>query len=137
MDADKIIRNIVKKILSENYPPGAEFDSNAPWRGQDEPEISYNLSPFETLYFNDTISILLNKKDNSKWVFENDTLKNNDDINNETIADFVNSNLKSIDRGVGIHSYEYGTSLVKMDKEIAQSLHQEFGDPKLDGFLRT
>jgi|ERR1035437_504842 hypothetical protein len=134
MSPENSIRQLVRQILSENYPPGAEFDSNAPWREKNEPEpedIEYNLFPFEVLYYNETISILLNKKDDSKWVLENDVVQN-EDLNNETIADYVNSNLKSIDKGVGINAYQYGTSLVKIDNSVTSDLHDEFHDEKLD-----
>lgn len=127
----------------DNYPAGIENDSQQsfnqkPQRTQERP-INQEFTP---IAFNYEISLL--KGQDGLYVFyydeiPRDELPNSEfELTIEDIADYVNNNLHTISKGVGIEDYERGVQLVKIDEPLRNDLISIYNkDKKLVSALAT
>lgn len=138
------------------YPAGAEHDSSAPYN-QREPDTTKPIQPKEkravVLALNREIAIL--KIDSQLLLFPYDMLDRNDffpyatverryvgkdedgqpdyeydndfEIDADTISNYVNDNIGSLNVGEGIAGWEDGADLIKIDEPLKQELIQLFG----------
>lgn len=163
----KIIRKQLFKLF-ENYPAGTVNDPNAPWN-QPEPKYIDAKTPatdtFIPVYFNNEITILRDKKDNSKWFFYNQSVDKNDyfpysgaedksvftgndeegmptfdeeydwKLDGQIVADYVNDNFNNLSKGEGMESYSDGKSLVKINEPLAKELVDLYKNTELQKVL--
>jgi len=163
----KIIRKQLFKLL-ENYPAGTVNDPNAPWNQSDSKHIDAitpSTDTFEPLYFNNEITILKDKKDNSKWFFYNFGVDKNDffpysgaedkskfigndedgqpafdeeynwELNGKIVADYVNDKFNDLSKGEGLEAYQNGVDLIKIDEPVKAELIQQYKDNNLKTIL--
>jgi len=134
------------------YPAGAEHDSAAPYNQQEPDTTSPKQPKqvqLEPIAFNREV-ILFKSPDGAMYVFYHDNIDKNalkdyasltrhyvgkdeegqpdydydDDfeINADVISHYVNDNLESLSKGVGLDDYEQGVDLVKVDDSLKQEL---------------
>jgi len=149
MNIKKIISEEVRKIFKENYPMGAEFDSNAPWnqddnvrQGQKASESNYDL------LWADNEFAFFKGQDGNVYVLYVDAIEKSDlepfadreeeflgkdedgmpeveygdwEITDEVLENFVNAS--DITVGSGIDDYESGEyDLVMLDDRLRKEL---------------
>lgn len=140
------------KIETEasNYPPGTENDPNAPWNqnaNYTKPKTPKNIQLVVVAY-NREIGIL-KSKDGGLFVFYYDNIDKDDffeyaeveknyvgkdedgysefeyedfDVDGDVIERYVNDNLASLSKGVGMNAFEEGIDLVKIDEPLKNEL---------------
>jgi len=151
------IRKLIRRIIEENYPAGAQFDSSAPWN-QKEPSYS-SVSEPENKEFN-TIAVfpgelaILKDVNGAKHAFYFNSLDRSDfepyaqreiintergedgpehdysddwDIDSFVIDNFVNDNASSMSRGIGVNGWENGLDIVAIDDELKNELLNLYG----------
>ena len=174
MHTDKKIRQIVKRIISENsnLPMGAENLPNAPWNEIDpiirKGEKSRG-SEYSTVWYGDGSGIaILKDSKNNLYTFYTDSVDNEDyevyadreeeylgrdedgladvelsdwSLDGDIIQSYINDNISTLSKGVGMDSYEDGTDLVLVDQELKEYLldfakkYQSDGYESLVGIL--
>lgn len=134
-----------------NTPMGSEEDKSAPWNSKErEYREDVRVSgQFEVIYYNDELAILTNKfgekylfyfANLNKDVFEpyaniektyigrdEDDLADYEyskdwDIDSETINNYINDNITTLSKGVGLSDFEEGVDIVKIDRELGEDL---------------
>lgn len=138
------------KTEASNYPPGTENDPNAPWNqnaNYTKPKTPKNIQLVVVAY-NREIAIL-KSKDGGLFVFYYDNIDKDDffeyaeveknyvgkdedgysefeyedfDVDGDVIERYVNDNLASLSKGVGMNAFEEGVDLVKIDEPLKNEL---------------
>lgn len=144
--------------IAEDYPVGAENDPTAPYNQPDQPTakpvskpklelvaMNKELGLFSdgknlyAFYFGDIdgekikdyanrMRKFVGKDENGNNEYEYD---DNYDIDDNTISHYVNDNLASLTKGVGVKAYENGVDLVKLDDELKNDLFQVYDKDKM------
>lgn len=135
--------------MSEDYPLGAEFDSQAPYNRPDT-QSSINTKPatnsFDIVYYNDEMAIFTNKVDGSAYIFNHTNLDKDrfedyaekhgfkdadgdmeyyDDweVDADTLYRYFNNTFDSTNVGEGLKAFDSGSyEIVKIDDELKQDL---------------
>lgn len=152
MDIREIISEELKKIFKENYPSGAEYDSNAPWKSDDNiraGEVA-SESKLDIIFSDDSEFAIFKDANGNKYIFYIQSLDKEDyepyanreekylgrdedgmpsleygdwDIDGYVIYNYVNNNLDKIKVGNGLEDAESGDyKLVKIDDELRTDL---------------
>ena len=146
MNIRKIIKEELRKIVSENYPMGAEHDSNAPWNQVDNPpgtkagSIDYKLiwtDDSEFAFFKDAAGNTyvcyidgIDRDDLAPYADREEHFEGHDEdgdpmvdysddweVDGEVIENYINDMNPSI--GKGLADYEDGEhDLVMLDDEL-------------------
>lgn len=145
--------------IAEDYPAGAENSPSAPFNQLDQPntaqkpaKTALNLVAMnkELALFSDGKSLyafyfgdidhekvkdyanrmrkFVGKDENGDKEYEYD---DNFDIDDNTISHYVNDNLGSLTKGMGLKAYENGVDLVKVDDELKNDLFQLYDKDKM------
>lgn len=152
------IRKLVRSILSENYPAGAEHDPNAPWN-RAEPRHSDGVTPsvkeFAVIALYKSELAILVDGSGSKYSFYFGHLGKSDfepyaqrkiintekgedgpehdysddwEIDKHVVENYVNDNLGHMTRGEGIAAFENGIDIVKIDAPLQAEILKTFGN---------
>lgn len=133
------------------YPAGAEHDSAAPFNQSNDATtpMKPKHAKLEPIAFNREV-ILFKTSDGALYVFYHDNLDKNSlkdyasltrhyvgkdeeghpqydydndfEVDADVISNYVNDNLESLSKGVGLDDYEQGLDLVKLDDSLKQEL---------------
>jgi len=150
MDIKKIIREEVRKILKENLPAGAQFDTDASFN-QVEPVPSQNASnvQYHVVWYGENAGVTL-LKDNSGnlYGFNTDSVSDEEyapyaareeelmghedgiadveygewELNGDVIENYINDNLKSISIGQGFEDFNSGANMAFVDDAFKRDL---------------
>jgi len=152
MDIRQIIREEVRKVLSENYPWGAEYDSSAPWNQVDNTRAGEKAkkSVYDLIWSDNTEFAFFKGPDGNTYVLYIDSINRDDlepyadreemymgrdedgmpdieygdwEITGEVLYNYVNDNLDSMRIGKGLDDFESAEyDLVALDEELRQDL---------------
>jgi hypothetical protein len=145
-------------MISENYPAGAEFDSRAPWNDNTQygTPAKSKTSTYSVLAMDDEMSILLGPEGKKYFFYysalDRDVLapyaereienaykdeegdistdySDNWNIDENVIENYVNDNLGSLSKGVGIGDAESGVDIVEIDEPFKEDILNTFAKP--------
>jgi hypothetical protein len=148
MNIRRIIKEELKKVFSENYPAGAQYDSNAPWNQVDPVAKSQAKEhPFNLLGWHQETAFF--EKGGKYYVFSVESVDRGDysdyaareeffngydedgmpdvdygdwEMDSDVIDNYVNDNYKHLTYGRGLDDYENGIQIVEVDKPLLQDL---------------
>jgi hypothetical protein len=151
MKIREIIKEELKRIFSENYPMGAEYDSSAPWNQEDNTKSGERATTikYSVVWYDRGIALLKDAAGNL-YVFDTDGVENSDyepyadreetfegfdedgdpmleygdwDLDGDIVENYINDNLGTISIGKGLDAYESGNYMMTMiDDELRQDL---------------
>jgi hypothetical protein len=137
---------------NNNYPAGADADSNAPWHRDDssEPSKIAKNPQLEPVSFNRELTIFKDPQGQLYAFYQDSVSKevlypyanverryigkdedgnpdydydfDNVVIDGNVVANYVNDNLSSLSKGEGVEDWESGVELVKIDDALRQDL---------------
>ncbi len=148
MDIRKIIQEELKKVFSENYPTGAEYDSSAPWNQVDHAAKSQAKEfPFNILFWHQENAFFekggkyyvfnvgsVDKGDYSEYASREEFYNGRDEdgmpdvdygdweMSSDVIDNYVNDNYKNLTYGHGLDDYENGAQMVEVDQSLLGEL---------------
>lgn len=148
-----------KQSIEEDYPAGAQNDPTAPFNQPDQPNtakkpsankltlvaMNKELALFSDgkklygFYFGDIdhekvkdyanrMRKFVGKDENGNNEYEYD---DNFDIDDNTISHYVNDNLGSLTKGIGVKAWENGVDLVQLDDELKADLFSLYDKDKV------
>jgi len=148
MDIRKIIREELQKVMSENYPAGAQNDPSAPWNQVDPVAKSQAKEhPFNILGWHQENAFF--EKDGKYYVFAVESIDRGDyseyaareelfngydedgmpdveygewEMDGNVIDNYVNDNYKHLTHGQGLDDYESGIQIVEVDGPLVEDL---------------
>lgn len=152
MDIRKIIKEEVRKVFSENYPMGAQYDSSAPWNQVDKTREGDKAKEikFEVIWYdyNSGFAILKDASGN-KYIFNTDAVEMSEyepyadreeefegydedgfpdvsygewTLEDYVIENYINDNLGGLTFGKGLDDYENGVSIAMMTPDLQEDV---------------